>query len=372
MARNVIERELTAVHRGRFEFAIAAREDDAEIRRLLRDNPMSGTISLSFEREPDYFADSRNPFESKETIVASEEGRLICMGYCTVRERFINGEAARVGYLGGLRLAASHAGQIDIVRAGYEFFHQLQVEAPAEFYFTSIASDNHRARRLLERGLPGMPSYEFIGEMVTLLLPVRRARGDATLKAMSTLTGRHLSERLNRYNSHYQLAPVWSAEELESLFSMGLQPQNFFENGTTSAALWDQSLFKQTVVRGYAAPLAKSRWLVNAAARFTGDIRLPDVGERLRNVYVSHLTSEAWDDGALIELLMNLRNIAARDGFEMLTLAFADNDPQLSTVRRAFRSHEYRTRIYLVRWPDCGSAASCLDKRIMAPEVALL
>lgn len=372
MARNFIERELTSVHRDRFEFAIATRGDDAEIRRLLRENPMSGTISLSFEREPDYFADSRNPFESKQTIVAREGGRLICMGYCTVRERFINGEAARVGYLGGLRLAASHAGQIDIVRAGYEFFHQLQVEAPAELYFTSIASDNHRARRMLERGLPGMPTYEYVGELVTLLLPVGRAKGIATLKAMSTSAERQLVERLNRYSSHYQFAPEWSNEELEALESLGLHPQKFFENGTASAALWDQSSFKQTVVRGYATSLAKSRWLVNAAARFTGDIRLPDVGERLRNIYVSHLTSEAGDDAALIELLMNLRNVAARDGIEILTLAFADNDPRLSTVRRAFRSHEYRTRIYLARWPDCGSEASCLDKRIMAPEVALL
>ena len=36
-------------------FAVATRDDDAAIRRLLRENPMRGAVSVGFEREPDYF-----------------------------------------------------------------------------------------------------------------------------------------------------------------------------------------------------------------------------------------------------------------------------------------------------------------------------
>ncbi len=35
---------------GRFAFALASREDDPEIRRLLRENALPGEVSLSFER----------------------------------------------------------------------------------------------------------------------------------------------------------------------------------------------------------------------------------------------------------------------------------------------------------------------------------
>src|SRR5437016_827244 len=154
MARAVLERELNATNGRCAQFAVATEADDAEIRRLLRENPMPGRISLSLEREPCYFAGARLPGEAKQTIIAREEGRIVCVGNCVIRERFVNGEPRRVGYLGGLRLDAQYAGRFDIVRRGYEFFHQLQAGAPADFYFTSIAADNERARTFLERGLP--------------------------------------------------------------------------------------------------------------------------------------------------------------------------------------------------------------------------
>ncbi len=171
MAGTLLERELTTPRTGRVRFEIATPEDDAEIRRLLRANPTPGRISLSFERERDYFADAHQPGETKQTIVARDGKGLACVGSCTIRSRFVNGAPRRVGYLGGLRLDSRQAGRFDILRRGYEFFRELQTDAPADFYFTSIAGDNQRARQLLERGLPGMPLYEFVGEFVTVLLP---------------------------------------------------------------------------------------------------------------------------------------------------------------------------------------------------------
>ena len=95
----------------------------------------------------------------KQTIVANEGGRVVCVGSCAIRERFVNGQPYRVGYLGGLRLDAPvKPDAIDILRRGYEFFRELQTDKPADFYFTSIAADNAPARKFLERGLPGMPA----------------------------------------------------------------------------------------------------------------------------------------------------------------------------------------------------------------------
>jgi len=185
MARAVPGSELIASRRSRVCFELATERDDAEVRRLLRDNPMQSQIALSLEREPSFFADSDLPGEAKQTIVARENGRVVCMGSCTTRLRFVGGEQLRVGYLGGLRLDGTVAGRFDIVRGGYEFFHELQRENPADIYFTSIAADNERARRFLERGLPGMPRYNFVGEFVTGLLPVLRRRAKAVQQCES-------------------------------------------------------------------------------------------------------------------------------------------------------------------------------------------
>src|SRR5262245_40623147 len=127
MARAVLERELTPRKAG-VRFELASDADDAAIRRILRENPMPGRIALSLEREPDYFAESKMPGVVRQTILAREGNRVVCVGSCAVRLRFVNGAPKRVGYLGGLRLDAAAAGRFDILRRGYEFFRELQAE----------------------------------------------------------------------------------------------------------------------------------------------------------------------------------------------------------------------------------------------------
>jgi hypothetical protein len=377
MARDVIERELTGTQAGRLGFDIAARGDDADIRRLLRENPMPGKISLSFEREPDYFADAKLPGETKQTIVARDSGRVVCVGSCTIRQRFVNGQPARVGYLGGLRLDASHSGRFDILRQGYEFFHQLQTDTPADFYFTSIAGDNARARSILERGLPGMPSYEFLGEFVTILLPAQPGHPAPAVVENRNPPAEQIVTLLNNHNRERQFAPCWAEDEMTALRPLGLNLSDFTfvtDSGRINAvaALWDQRVFKQTVVRDYAPFLTRARPVLNLAARFTGGTRLPAIGEVLRNGYVSHFAHDQSKPDMLLLLIAELRRVAAQRKVELLTLGFAANDPKLAVVRRSFRAREYHSRLYVVRWADCGGAARELDGRVLAPEVALL
>ncbi|HWY77779.1 MAG TPA: hypothetical protein VN281_19335, partial [Verrucomicrobiae bacterium] len=126
MAGPVLERELTKRPASRVQFDVAGEADDPEIRRLLGENSMAGRISVSLTREPNFFADHGLPGETKQTIVARENGRVVCVGGCTIRQRFVNCEPLRVAYLGGLRLDARLGGRFDILRRGYEFFRELQ------------------------------------------------------------------------------------------------------------------------------------------------------------------------------------------------------------------------------------------------------
>jgi len=368
---------LTGTLAGHHCFAVANGSDDADIRRLLRENAMPGRISLSFEREPNYFADANLPGETKHTIIARDGGRVVCVGNCTNRQRFVNGQPATVGYLGGLRLDASHAGRFEILRHGYEFFHQLQADRPADFYFTSIAADNERARTLLERGLPGMPNYEFIGEFVTFLLPSKRRQRVPPIEPANNLSAEQLIKLLNNHNREQQFAPCWSEDDLAALQPLGLQLDDFKSIGDSGrvdavAALWDQRGFKQTVVRGYTPWLARTRPVLNLATRLAGGTKLPAIGKLLSNAFASHVALGHHEPDTLIQLISALRACAAQRGVELLTLGFAANDPRMAVLRRNFRSREYHSRLYVVRWPGCGGAARDLDGRWIAPEVALL
>lgn len=363
----------------RTRFVLATADAEAGIRALLRRSPLAGAISLSLEREPDYFADAHLPGETRQTIVAEEDGRVVCAGHCAIRRRFVNGAPRLVGYLGGLRLAPELAGRFDILRRGYACFHQLQAQAPAEFYFTSIASDNARARRFLERALPGMPRYEFLAEYVTVLMPVRPGfpkRAPADRSALAAGVDEFITH-LNDPQQRHQFTLCSSAEELTALQPLGLREQDIRvvrRDGHVRAAaiLWDQRAFKQTVIRGYAPWLATVRPLVNAVARLAGGPRLPRVGESVAHAFAAYLAGAPEDTEATLSVVAELSALAEARGLEYLTAGFAANDPRLAALRRACRGREYRSRIYLVHWPDAGQPARALDGRLIAPEAAWL
>jgi hypothetical protein len=136
--------------------------------------------------------------------------------------------------------------------------------------------------------------------------------------------------------------------------------------------LWDQRAFRQAVIRGYSPWLAAARPVLNSIGRVIDGPRLPPAGDMVANAYVSHLAVAADDSKSLIALITELRRIAAQRGIELLTLGFAANDPRFATLRSRVRCREYRSRLYVVHWPEIGCAARELDDRFLAPEVALL
>jgi len=377
MAGTTLDRKLTSARSTRVEFTVATPADDQDVRRLLRENAMSGQITLTFEREPDYFADADLPETEKQTIIAREGNRAVCVGSCSIRQRFVNGNACRAGYLGGLRLDARAAGRFDILRRGYEFFRELQSDNPADYYFTSIAADNLPARRFLERGLPGMPSYEFVSEFVTLLLPVKHR--PQMQKALEAGTGNfgEVLKFLEEQGRQHQFAECWTARELIALSVLGLRGEQFYcvrDAGhiCASAAIWDQRAFKQTVIRGYSPWLAMTRPVVNCFARLLGTPTLPPIGATLAQAFVSHLAADPRKAEALTTLIEKAKEAVAEKGIEFLTLGFGANDPRLVLLRNEFRCREYLSRIYVVRWPDLGTSSRELDGRGIGLEVGLL
>ncbi len=365
----------------KIEFTLATEGDDAGIRRLLCDNPMAGQISLSLEREPDFFREARHSGAGQQTIVARDGGRVVCVGTCSFRQRFVNGEPRRVGYLGGLRLDARLGGRSDILRRGYRFFHELQRAHPADFYFTAIAVDNERARLFLERGLPGMPRYEPLGDFITVLIPVPRSRwrnqADATSFNPPPSIGGYepISALLEEHGRRCQFAPCWTAEELQALLPLGLRTDDFRvlsreSKAVACAALWDQRSFKQAVIRAYATPLAWARPWINVAARLLGRPGLPSAGSTLAHAAVSHLAAPSDQPDVIPRLVQSLFPLARSKGLEWLTLGFAATDPRLALLRGRFAAREYRSRLYRVSWPDLPGDA--LDDRLPCPEAALL
>ena len=370
MERAALAGELTR-GTGGVEFALAEPEDDPGIRRLLRDNPMGGPISISNEREPNFFASCGIGSARERTIVARSNGQVVCMGSCSYRKRFVNGRAVETGYLGGLRLDQSVAGRFDILRRGYQYFEKLGREEDVDCYFTAVAAENRRAIRFLGRGLSGMPRYEFLGEFVTLLISTRGVHATSQRVEHERVT----EEVLNHEQSDYHLAAAWKEGELDGLRGMGLDAARFLvsrEQGdvVSAGAVWNQTAFKQTVVRGYSKAVGLARPFINLTARLTGSVTLPPCGSPLKMAFLSPIFSPDNCDKHLVNVVRAGCRMARESGGDLLALGFDARDPRLASLRRQFRPREYRSRLYSVIWKHGG--APQFDGRLFMPEAALL
>ncbi len=370
MAGTAAARELST------RFAVATDADDAAIRRLLRETPMRGAVSVRFEREPDYFRGADLAGGVDQTIVAHDGTRLVCMGRCTERACWVDGHETRVGYLAELRLDAAARGRFGILRDGYGFFRELHCDDPAAVYFTTIAADNERARRLLESGVRGLPAYAFLGELDTLLVAVPRRPRAVRLRVECATPERvpDLLRVLNAHGQRHQLAAVWTAERLAALAEHGLPLERFLlacdgREVVACGALWDQRGFRQTVIHGYSRPLALARPFVNFASPILRTPRLPLPDAVLAHAFLSPLAFVEGLEAMLPDLIEAFFPLAAHAGVEFLTLTLPTTDPSLPTLHRRFSTRTWRSRLYRVSWP--GEAAPDLTGTFL-PDVALL
>jgi hypothetical protein len=362
---------------------LATPEDEPELRRLLRENPMSGAIRLSLEREPDAFVAAAALGHPHHTVVARDppSGRLVGMGHRAVMDVSVNGAPARVGYLSQLRLDRAYRGRRRLLARGYEILAAARAPDEASFDLTSIMADNEPALRMLGAGVAGLPTYRPLERFVTVVISTRRARRGRSGPPAAAGRPEHVEEIagcLERNARRAQFGRRWSAADLVSSERCpGLRLSDFrlvFDNGSLRgvAALWDQSSFKQVVVRGYAPALVRWRPWINRGAWLVGAPTLPEPGTALPHAYLSHVAVDGDDTMVFGRLLDAILDEARRRRYSYVVAGFAERHPFLAVVRGRGRAREYASLLYVVHGEDGALAASRLDGRMPHVEVALL
>ena len=91
---------------------LATPADEVDLRRLLRENPMPGTISVTFEREPDYFIGAwvEGPFQQtilgRNLVKNEDRGDLLGLAEDHPFFELARGAYRRVDYKNQLYLVA--------------------------------------------------------------------------------------------------------------------------------------------------------------------------------------------------------------------------------------------------------------------------
>lgn len=354
-------------------FTLATLADDAAIRALLARNPVPGRMTLTYLREPDYFAGCATMGPFFQVLVAKDGDRVVGLACRAVRDMFVNGTAIPVGYLGQLRIDASYRGRA-LVSRGFRMLRELHEDARTPAYVTTIIEGSSEANGVLvDKPRRGMPRYRFIEDLHTLAFAARAERTTQACRAMAHDRA-ELVAFINRFGATRQFFPRLDEADFGSDALHSLAVEDFLivrAGGEVVAAcgLWDQSAFKQTVVTGYSRTMAAARPLYDVAARLRGRPPLPAVGSRLRTLHASFLSGD--DADAIVALLRAAATEARRRDFDWVVAGLTSRDDRL-TVARRFRPVEYRSAVYTVQWNDSSDFHDRLDGRAAHLDPAML
>jgi hypothetical protein len=386
----------------RYRIELAGQADDADLRRVLAETPMPGRITVSFRREPSYFAAVSDDGPGCQVVAARdlESQRLVGFGERRVGECYVNGQPRRVGYLSSLRLLPGHRNR-GLVARGYRLLRDLHRDGQAQLYLTTIAEGNLTALRILTSGRAGLPAYHAAGCYRTAAIPLSRNRsrneagggsfGQQGITAF--LRARKLPSPRSLHTGELSIRQA-TAEDLPSVLKFletvgqgrqffpryraadffggtgtfqGLTPADILlarRRGQLAGMLagWDQQPFRQTVVHAYGWPLSWLRPFYNACACWRGLPRLPEPGEAFRYLTAA-LPLVADDDPHIFASLLNgLYQRAQAGDCDYLLLGLHERDPLLPVLRR-YRATWYTTRLHVVCWEDGEEMRQRLDDR---------
>ena len=289
---------------------------------------------------------------------------------------WVNGQEEEVGYLSGVRVDGRFRGRW-LVPRGLRFLGEMDAEDPVPTYLATITGENREARGLLvEKPRPSFPRFEEVGRLYTAVIPVRVTSPSQPPGVRSAVPEDlpRIVSLLNEHGRGRQYSQVYSEEIFKGSETLGFRLEDFvvyeIDGGLSGVAgLWDQSAYKQTVVREYSRALRWTRPLYDAAARLARRHPLPAPGEPLRSAFAAFVCVAEDDRSVFRALLRRLLELGAKRGHAFLVAGLAVDDPLLSEVRR-YAHVPYHSTLYTVSWR--GGPHATPDGRIPHVEVATL
>ncbi len=340
----------------------ASPADDAAIRALLREATVPGEVALSFQREPSYFAASARLGHRSETFVARDGSTLAGVVSVTMQHLFVQGAAGEVAYLSQLRVAPPYQGRA-LVGRGLRALHQRLQAQDVPGAYATISLGNDVAERVL-CGRPGRRRGRFeaittIDTLTYAATPWAHRPRDVQVAPASAPELDEVIAFSQRHGPRRQLYPQLASATFAKRAG-GLQPEDMLlarRGGQLVGlmAVWDQSAWRQTVVRAYGLRLRRLKWLLDASRLARGARPLPPAGAALHVACASLLCVMNDDPSVTTALLAAGVRAAHGRGAHALALAVTREDPLLAVVRR-WRHVSYTSRLYALALADASFA----------------
>ena len=366
----------------RFGFEPAKRDDDAEFRKRMAEDWMPGHISVSFRREPDYFAGCNVQAEDMQVFkcVDNKEGIIIGIGCRGISKVYINGSLKKTGYLSDLRCHPDYRGGTLLSRA-YGYLQEMHKIEPVDLYYTMILDGNDTALSILTSARTGLPRYRDIGRFLTPAIHLDFPRPEIIFPGVEVVRAKpenmpELFQFINHCYSKKQFSPYYENKDIGTARLTGLKAEDFYmvirgNKIIACAAAWDQTDVRQTHVEKYNTLLAVTRPFYNFIANFTPLKPLPAPGEKVPYFYLSFVAIENNDIDIFRLLLRHVYRDRRTGPWNYFIIGLHERDP-LSVVLDEYRKIDAAGNLFVVHYPEDEDKFNMLDDRVPYVEVASL
>jgi hypothetical protein len=364
------------VRTSRFRFELATPDDNSELLRFSRNAEMPGAIRFSFDRNPDYLGALCVEGRQSEVLVCREaqNGRVVAIGHRSIKSVFVNGQAASVGYLSGLRLDQSVRNR-QILAHGYAFLRKLHSGRPVQMYLSTIMEDNLPAKAVLLSGRSGLPGYHDFGRFCCMAVSLQfrsagSGRSGIRVRHASAADGPAIIEFLNREGRSRQFFPQYQVGDFgpDGGLLSHLQWEDVFtafrgEDLIGVVAAWDQRGFRQWQVTGYDAWLGLLRIPINLVAKVRKMPLIPKPDLPL-DYFILSLACVRGNDRSVFKVLLEEVVREKRGHYAFFLAGLHERDPLLAELL-ARPNFPLPSRLYVVAWEEDAGAVQKLDRALV-------
>jgi len=355
---------------------LATSADNAALLELFGSVPMRGTLVLATRRSPDFFALYAMQSGTAECYVGDGEGgKLDGMGTLLVRDGFLRGQPARVGYLGDLRARFGASRRAGLSRFYGKVLEEARARHGCDQYLTAVLADNAAALNALVRRRKqraGQPVYHLLRRYTATSIQFagrrRRARGEPAFQVRTAEPAdlprleSFLAEDHRRRPFGYRFDQGELRHRLERWPGFSLERTYLAFDGSGElagcASAWDPCAVKRFQVLAYRGEMRWAKLGFNAMARLLGFVRLPAEGSEFRYFYLCNVSVRRDDPEVLRSLLSRIYGDFRGRGYHFFTLYLDEDDPLRPAIQK-FWTRELRFHLYAVTLseappPDLG------------------
>lgn len=347
----------------------ASSTDGKEILRILESSAAKGRIELLYTRRPDAYASYRK--ESGEARVFISRVGERAVGTCAeiIREVYISGEICKAAYVCGLKKDAEYDGHVGF---GVRFIRDLSRE-DVDFYYCSVLADNVQAQRMFEKSkrmISMRPLAAYTTYILSPKVKIKAPKHSLLFRQAAENDRTKLIDFLNTEGKKKDMFPV--IKTLDAFYNLSVRNFYLLMDGdriVATAALWDQTAYKQYVVKKYRGLMRLAR-ICNPFLSALGYIRLPKENVPLDFPMLSFFISQNDNEDYYRILFHEIKGEIAKS-YGMFVIGLP-KEHFAAPMFHKLPCISFETKLYEIRFPWSGQAHKTPDPQKTFLECGLL